>query len=130
VSTEQTPPTCLLCHWESDEEEGTNLPDVIHPSGVYVCKECNTRCKTVDSFGLTVEELKKAAIAYKINLSLTHQPVVRFESDPNNGAGLWAVFIGSTPIHHFPKENTPTAYIEKVYAAIREAFDERHQKIS
>lgn len=59
-----TEKTCLLCHWEPDEEKGTHILDVIHSSGAYVCKDCNTRCKTVDSFGLTVEELRRAATAY------------------------------------------------------------------
>jgi len=63
---------CLLCHYEQNEpDKGKHLPGVIdETSGVYVCIECNTRTKTVDSFGLTVDELKKAAIQYKATLKI------------------------------------------------------------
>jgi hypothetical protein len=66
---------CLLCHYEPNEpKEGDHLPDagasklvtaVDDAIGVYVCTECVTRAKTVSSFGLTVEELRLAAAAYK-----------------------------------------------------------------
>lgn len=59
------PTSCLLCHWEPDKNSGSHIPQVIHESGVYVCKECVTRAKTVDSFGLTVDELKQAADFWK-----------------------------------------------------------------
>jgi hypothetical protein len=60
---------CLLCHWEPNEpKEGNHLPHVgsrDDESGIYVCVECATRSKTVEHFGLTVEELRKAAETYK-----------------------------------------------------------------
>lgn len=58
---------CLVCHWELNEpKDGDHLPDTgAMQGGVYVCADCVTRMKTVSSFGLTVEELKNAAVAYK-----------------------------------------------------------------
>ena len=59
--------TCLLCHYRPNEpKEGNHLPgEQDDASGVYVCVECVARAKTVASFGLTVDELKLAAAAYK-----------------------------------------------------------------
>jgi hypothetical protein len=66
---------CLLCHWEPNKpDEGDHIPEVIdEDSGVYVCFECETRTKTVSSFGLTVEELRKAAAAYKATAPLPNR---------------------------------------------------------
>ena len=58
---------CLLCQYRPDEpEKGKHPPAVGDPAGGYVCKECAARARTVDSYGLTVEELKKAAFAYRV----------------------------------------------------------------
>lgn len=60
---------CLLCHWEPDKEKGTHLPLVIdESSGVYVCADCDLKRQTVNSFGLTADELRKAAHQYKKTL--------------------------------------------------------------
>ncbi len=57
---------CLMCNYEFDEVKGTHQPEICDPaSGVYVCLDCVIRCKTVTNFGLTVEELKKAAEMYQ-----------------------------------------------------------------
>jgi hypothetical protein len=60
---------CLLCHWEPNKpKEGDHLPDIgalDDASGVYVCGGCVARAKTVEQFGLTVDELRLAAKAYK-----------------------------------------------------------------
>lgn len=58
--------TCLICGYEPDEVKEEHLPKKVDTAtGVYVCSECLTRCQTVTSFGLTVDELRKAAIDYK-----------------------------------------------------------------
>lgn len=58
--------TCLMCNWEADAIKETHLPCKIDgASGVYVCVECVTRCHNIDSFGLTVAELRAAAAAFR-----------------------------------------------------------------
>jgi hypothetical protein len=44
----------------------------------------------------------------------TDRPFLRFERDPNNGAGLWAVFLGDRPIHHFRPDQNVTNYMEDI----------------
>jgi hypothetical protein len=59
--------SCLLCHYEPNQpERGDHLPGIESTaSGIYVCVECNARAKTVAAFGLTVNEMKLAALALK-----------------------------------------------------------------
>jgi hypothetical protein len=45
--------------------------------------------------------------------------LVTFKLDPNNGAGLWAVFVGEMPIHHF----SPTANVERYMARLSGEID-------
>jgi hypothetical protein len=44
---------------------------------------------------------------------------ISFRRDPNNGAGLWAVFVNQHPIHHFRADQNFTQYMEKLAANLK-----------
>lgn len=58
--------SCLICHYDENEpNKGDHIAAIGIINKAHVCKECVTRARTVTSFGLTVDELKIAAIEYK-----------------------------------------------------------------
>ena len=63
---EQPKGFCLMCRWEPDYKKGVHLPfQFAAVANIWLCAECVTTCKTVDSFGLTVEELGKASAEWR-----------------------------------------------------------------
>jgi hypothetical protein len=57
--------------------------------------------------------------------------IISFRRDPNNGAGLWAVFVNEHPIHHFRADQNVTAYMEKLAANMKaklKIYDEEERE--
>lgn len=117
------PTTCMLCNWEWDQEKNTHIPEIMESiSGVYVCGECNTRCKTVDSFGLTVEELRIAARNHK----------ARAASAPQEAGRLYDLERQMEFIHKALGRNTAIEPADRIYQlrAERDRFEHLYRDFS
>jgi len=58
--------SCLICHYDENEpNKGDHIAAISTVNKAHVCKECVIRAQTVTNFGLTVDELKIAALQYK-----------------------------------------------------------------